>query len=65
MEELAVDEVLFKEGLKQQNVSNRLSFLGRSPSVASYGTPAYTSTNINWGNLLKDIVSPSTSPVMV
>ena len=66
MEDLVVDQVLTDYGFKQQGVSNMLSFLGKTPSVAGYDkAPSYVSTNINWGNLLKDIVSPAQSPIMV
>ena len=67
MEDLVIDQVLTDYGFKQQGVSNMLSFLGKTPPASTFtasGQP-YISQNINWGNLLKDIVSPAQSPVMV
>ena len=67
MEDLVIDQVLTDYGFKQQNVTNMLSFLGKTPPASTFNASnqPYTSTNINWGNLLKDIVSPAQSPIMV
>ena len=63
MEDLAVDQVLNDYNMKNTNISQMLSFLGKTPSVSTVNQP-YTSTNINWGELLKGIISP-TNPIIV
>jgi hypothetical protein len=55
MEDLVVDQVLMDYGMKQQGISNMLSFLGKTPPASTFSASKqpYTSTSINWGELLQ------------